>query len=264
MAPTIKKATEISPEKFYDRLAAEYDGMTGFEQRFPYEQPFFRMIRDRFQLKTALDAGCGTGFHSILLGRLGLKVTATDISEEMLTQTRRHAKENGIHIKTIKSKFPGLKKAAPHQFDSVFCLGNTCAHLLTEEELLHSLSSFYGVLNRHGVLILQLLNYNRILAQHERIQNIKEADGKTFIRFYDYENKLIRFNILTLEKNTGSISHSLKSVMLRPWKPQEIIRCLRHSGFDEVNLYGSIALDRYQSASSKDAVFVARRETSFI
>jgi len=80
--------------------------MTGFEQRFPHERPFFRMLIDRYKLENALDAGCGTGFHSILLAQLGLQVTATDISEELLMQTRKHAKEYGVHIKNNQLNFP--------------------------------------------------------------------------------------------------------------------------------------------------------------
>jgi len=106
MVPTINKKADNLPEKFYDELAVDYDGMTGFEQRFPHERPFFRMLIDRYKLENALDAGCGTGFHSILLAQLGLQVTATDISEELLMQTRKHAKEYGVHIKNNQLNFP--------------------------------------------------------------------------------------------------------------------------------------------------------------
>jgi 2-polyprenyl-3-methyl-5-hydroxy-6-metoxy-1,4-benzoquinol methylase len=258
---TITKRADNLPQKFYDDLAADYDGMTGFEQRFPHERPFFRILIERYNLKNALDAGCGTGFHSLLLVQLGLQVTATDISEEMLIQTRNHSKEYGFHIKTINSTFPKLRKALHKKFDSVFCLGNTFAHLLTEKEFLDSLKSFYEVMNPEGLLFLQILNYNRILAQHERIQSIKEANGKMFIRFYDYEDKLIRFNILTIEKSMDGIIHSLRSVKLRPWKAPQVVRLLRNVGFTDVKIFGSIAMEKYDAKTSKDVVLLARRKT---
>jgi 2-polyprenyl-3-methyl-5-hydroxy-6-metoxy-1,4-benzoquinol methylase len=261
MAQMTNHKADTLPDKFYDELAADYDGMTGFEQRFPHERPFFRMLIERYKLTNALDAGCGTGFHSLLLAQLGLQVTATDISEEMLIQTRKHAKEYGLHIKTINSTFPELKKAVHNNFDSVFCLGNTCVHLLTEKELLDSLKNFYDMLNSEGLLLLQILNYSRILPQHERIQSIKEANGKMFVRFYDYENKLIRFNILTIEKSKERILHSLRSVKLRPWKAPDIIRLLRNAGFTDVKIFGSIAMGNYEAKTSKDVVLLARRKT---
>ena len=235
--------------------------MTGFEQRFPHERPFFRMLIERYKLENALDAGCGTGFHSILLAQLGLQVTATDISEEMLMQTRKHAKEYGVHIKIINSTFPEVRKVIRTRFESVFCLGNTFAHLLTEKEFLSSLKSFYEVMRPEGILFLQILNYNRILAHHDRIQSIKEANGKMFVRFYDYEDKLIRFNILTVEKTKEGIVHSLRSVMVRPWIESDIVSLLRTVGFTDVKIFGSIAMEKYDAKTSKDVVLLARRKT---
>ena len=51
---------------FYDVLAADYNAMTNFERRLITEQPLYRALVDRYHIHTALDAGCGTGFHSIL------------------------------------------------------------------------------------------------------------------------------------------------------------------------------------------------------
>jgi glycine/sarcosine N-methyltransferase len=260
MALPINAKTDNTPKIFYDELAADYDGMTGLEQRFPQERPFFRILIERYNLKNALDAGCGTGFHSLLLAQLGLQVTATDISEEMLIQTRTHAKEFGVDIKTINSTFPGLQKVVHRKFDSVFCMGNTFAHLLTEKDLLDSLKSFYGLMNPEGILFLQILNYNRILTHHERIQSIKEANGKMFVRFYDYNKILIRFNILTIEKAKEGILHSLKSVNLRPWNAPEVVRLLRNAGLSDVKTFGSIAMEKYDAKTSKDVVLLARRK----
>ena len=51
MIPMIKTTADAPPGKFYDELAAAYDGMTGFEQRFPHEHPFLKMLVERYQLK---------------------------------------------------------------------------------------------------------------------------------------------------------------------------------------------------------------------
>ena len=54
--------------QFYDNLADDYDAMTGFEKRFVHERPFFNLLMQRYGITSALDAGAGTGFHSLLLG----------------------------------------------------------------------------------------------------------------------------------------------------------------------------------------------------
>jgi len=70
---TRKKPRSIA--KFYDLLAPDYDGMTGFADRFARETPAFQTLVRRYGIRQALDAGCGTGFHSILLSQLGVTVT---------------------------------------------------------------------------------------------------------------------------------------------------------------------------------------------
>ncbi len=258
MVPMIrKKKAENSAVHFYDALAIDYDEMTEFELRFARERSSIRALIERYNLKTALDAGCGTGFHSFLLSQLGLQVTAADISQEMLKRTRNHAQGLGFRIEIIHSTFPELKKVLHTKFDSVFCLGNTLAHLLTAKEFFESLRSFHKVLNPQGIIFIQILNYARILKTRERIQSIKEAGGNTFVRFYDYENETIRFNILTIKKREEGIMHSLNSVLLRPWTGSDVARLLRRAGFFDVKLFGSIAMADYDAHSSKDLVVFA-------
>ena len=45
-----------------------------------------------------LDVGCGPGFFSVLLARLGYEVTAVDYTENMLTEARKNATHYGVDI----------------------------------------------------------------------------------------------------------------------------------------------------------------------
>jgi glycine/sarcosine N-methyltransferase len=247
----------VDPIQFYDSLASEYDEMTGFSGRFAKEGPIFKKLVDRYELKTALDIGCGTGFHSIMLAQLGLRVTATDISEKMLQQTQKNADHADVRVNTIQTSFQDLNKSVKEKFDTVFCLGNTLPHILTARELLSLFRNLTKLLNPGGFIFLQLLNYDRILINRERIQSIKEVNGKTTIRFYDYEKKTIIFNILTLQKYDGAIKHALASVRLYPWCSSDIVRNLYNSGYKDVHLFGSIAQNAFNQDSSKDLIVFA-------
>src|SRR5512134_2992369 len=95
----IGAASVETVESFYDRLAADYDAMTTFEKRFVQEEPFFKLLAQRHRIASALDAGSGTGFHSIVLARLGVAVTAVDISSRMLDELSRHTRQLGLGIR---------------------------------------------------------------------------------------------------------------------------------------------------------------------
>ncbi len=141
---------EKSAAEFYDTLASDYDRMTGFEGRFIREGPSFKAIAEDHGIAAALDAGCGTGFHSLLLARLGVNVTAVDLSEVMLERLRRHAQRENLSIATVRASFQELQQHLTTPFDGVFCMGNALAHLLTADDLRLALRNFFGLLKPGG------------------------------------------------------------------------------------------------------------------
>jgi len=245
--------------QFYDQLAPDYDTMTGFEKRFVHERPFFNMLLEKYSIKTALDAGAGTGFHSLLLAELGVEMTAVDVSKKMLERVKAHAKLRHHKIDIVESSFQDLPDRVHHKFDAVFCMGNSLPHLSTRKDLEQSLRNFSTVLNPGGLLFLQILNYDRILAKKERVQSVKEMGEVTFVRFYEFHRDHVIFNILKLKKENGQPVQELESVRLRPILKEEMVHGLREAGFSEIHAHGSIMLDDFYEQSSKDLVVLARK-----
>ena len=71
----------------YTALAGSYDALTedvGYRRRADYLERLFR--KSSIPVRTVLDLACGTGTIACLLAQRGYQVTATDGSEEMLTQ----------------------------------------------------------------------------------------------------------------------------------------------------------------------------------
>jgi len=256
MAPTTKHAASDDVALFYDALAPHYDEMTGFQRRFVHEKPFFRLLVEKYNMTTALDAGCGTGFHALLLTQLGVQVTGIDISREMLQRAEQHARELGLTVEFLQANF---EQPLKRTFDAIMCLGNSLAHVRTREHLHATLNNFARMLPPGKILFLQNLNYDRILAQKERIQSVKVSQGTTFVRFYDYEQDTIVFNLLTIVAANGSVEQKLQSVPLRPWRKAELVELLQQTGYEEIQCYGGISLEEYHPHSSKDLVILARK-----
>jgi glycine/sarcosine N-methyltransferase len=214
---------------------------------------------ENHRISTALDAGCGTGFHSLLLAQLGVSVTALDISAEMLERLERHGREMDLDIRRVRSDFQGIQDAAPGPFDAVFCMGNTLPHLLSETDIRVALTNFAAILRPGGILFLQILNYDRILAKRERIQSAKESNGVTYVRFYDFDDTkgLVVFNILRLEKKDDKLTTALITVPLLPVKSARILGILEDCGYQTIRTFGSIAMDTFNPALSKDLVIIA-------
>jgi len=253
----------LSIEDFYDRLAPDYDAMTTFEKRFVQEEPFFRLLVQRYGIRSALDAGCGTGFHSILLARLGVRVTAVDISARMLEELSRHTAGLGLDIRTVQAEFGDLVSRVAGPVDAVFSMGNTLAHPGTKQELRAALEAFSGLLAPGGILFVQLLNYDRILQTRPDIQSVKETAQGTFTRSYEYAGDTIRF---TIHKRpapaAGGGEERAQTVELRPVTSTELTVLLAEVHFDEIHKFGSVAMEDFDPATSRDLVILARRASA--
>jgi glycine/sarcosine N-methyltransferase len=245
--------------KFYDSIADDYDRMISFEKRLDIEEPIFRNLIEKYSIKSALDAGAGTGFHSILLANSGVRITAVDISEKMLSKLEQNVKNHNLTINIVKSDF--LKLRLPDSsFNAVFCLGNSLVHLSSITHLKKVIANFATLLKPGGVMILQLLNYDRIMKQKKHVQSIKKTDNNFYIRYYEFHQKQIIFNLLTI--NSNDLSHSLHSVPIQPIRSSELRNVLKKSGFGKITLYGDLTLKPFSKITSHDLVVIASKVNS--
>jgi hypothetical protein len=138
-------------------------------------------------------------------------------------------------------------------------MGNTLPHLLSEADIRMALTNFSAILRPGGTLLLQILNYDRILATRERIQNAKESNGVTFVRFYDFDDGrgLVLFNILKIEKKEDRLTTGLITVPLLPVTSARIVSILEECGYRQIGTFGSIAMDPFNPSLSKDIVIIA-------
>jgi glycine/sarcosine N-methyltransferase len=244
---------------FYDRIAPAYDAMTSMAGRMEREQPLYARLVAEYGIRTAVDAGCGTGVHALLLARQGVRVTAVDCSAAMLARLMEHAAAEGRDVRTIQAGLEDLSTLLSGPFDAILSTGNTLPHLPDIPALDRCLSGFARLLRPGGIIFLQLLNYERILSRRERMQSVREEGGEIFVRFYDFLDPLLRFNILRLEKTGEGFRPELSSVTLRPFLESEIRRALAPAGFIDIRTFGDLSMNPFDPANSPDLFLLARR-----
>ena len=251
--------SQKSVAEFYDKLSVDYDAMTGSAKRLAREEGMFRGLVHRYGISSAVDAGCGTGVHACLLARLGVEVTGLDVSHEMLTSAAARAGRMGLKVTWVESTFGDMRTKIRGHVGAVFCLGNSLAHLLSGKEVLKALRSFRAVLETKGVLFLQILNYDAIMSRGLRVQSVKEEGDRLFIRFYDFERRRIRFNILKLRRRPDGFAHELDSVYVRPLGSTELRDSLATAGFHKITMFGNARLEKFHPVTSVDVFVVARK-----
>jgi glycine/sarcosine N-methyltransferase len=239
---------------FFDSISSFYDDMVGFDAALDRRAGFLQKFVSP-GMEYAADIGCGTGLDSISLSRLGLKVRAFDISSGMIEKAEQNAEKYGAKIKFYNAGFDGMPDIFNNSFDLVVSLGNTIANV-PSESLNTSISAIYTLLKPGGKAVVQILNYEKLKSNNDRIINITRNETTTFIRFYDFLDKNINFNILRFT-TANPKERIMDTVMLYPYSEQELIAYFQKAGFREVETYGSLGMDNYSPAESNDLVLKA-------
>lgn len=234
---------------FFGQLAADYDEMISFHESLDRKKKLFTNIVTP-KMNCAADCGCGTGVDSIALSQLGLKVTGFDPSDEMIKKAIINAKYYNEKIEFNKATINEIDDNFKNKFDLIVSFGNTFANI-KRSDLKDSVNKCYKLLNKNGTLIIHILNYYKILKENNRIVNITEGKGKYFVRFYDFKESEIDFNLLVF--NPANLSgYNLITTSVYPHSKDDFNLVLNDAGFNRVEYFSNLKFDRYSLHSSKD------------
>jgi glycine/sarcosine N-methyltransferase len=246
---------------FYEELAQSYDVMTDTPGRLQGAQEFIHRLLDGRRITRALDAACGTGLFSLPLAAMGVDVVASDASPAMIEQAlKRSGSRWNLNIKWVVSPMEQLRSAVTGTFDAILCMGNSLPHLLEHNQLMQTLEGFAALLAPGGIAVLALLNYDRVLRRHERIIGIHRAGGVEYVRFYDFVDDLLRFNVLEIVENAGRFEHRLHSTTLRPWRRQELVEALNNAGMKNVETFGGMRFVPLDDENHETIMLLARKD----
>lgn len=215
---------------FYDALSAHYD------QLFPLKGPQKIFLHDYLKqeaLTSVLDIGCGTGTYALEISQIGALVHGVDLSDEMVEISRRKAQANKSSATFSVANMLDLRGIKEH-FDGIVCLGNTLAHVSGENELKQVVEQF----RQKGThLLIQIVNYDRILAKHVKELPIIRTDNLIFYRFYTPRpDGIIEFSMKLEFPDTSQILSGVN--LLYPIKNDVLRKALSESGWNVVEQWG--------------------------
>jgi glycine/sarcosine N-methyltransferase len=246
----------LSNNGFFNKLALDYDQMVSFEKAVENKKRILKnFITSR--MKFAADLGCGSGVDSIALASSGLEVTAFDPAVEMLEVAKENAERERVNVRFHNHPIDSIPEDYDGQFDLAVSLGNTFANI-DRERLIKSLQRCKQILKPQGILLIQVLNYEKILNEKQRIINITEGADKYFIRFYEFIDNEIIFNILTFVKSNPS-DHKLISTLVNPYSQADFDTALKKAGFISFQFYLNLELEEFDKEQSKDITIKAFR-----
>lgn len=240
----------------FAEFAQRYDRMRTVNET---RRDFFRLLLDRYYIKSALDCACGTGDDLILLHTLGARASGSDISPAMLAVAREKLAAANIDLPLNEIDFRELHRHFDQYFDAVLCLTTALPQLPDEEEVIWALKSMRSVLNPAGVLILSQGLTDKQVRRRARFFTDINTPEFSRVMVIDYHEKLWEVHVLDLSHTENECDFKVDSFRYLLLLKDDYERVLKAAGFGTVEFFGSLALTPYDKQTSDHMIVVAHR-----
>jgi glycine/sarcosine N-methyltransferase len=243
---------------FYRSISAYYDRI------FPVDPTAISFLDSRAKPGSRiLDIACGTGGYSLALAERGHRLTGVDLDRAMIRAARSKAGDlDGAPDFRVMDML-SMTAALDPGFDLIFCIGNSLVHLKSDEQIGQLLADCRTLLPPKGVLVVQIINYDRILAGGlTSLPTLyDEAAALEFLRIYDLDPEG-RVVIFRTELRVGRGAEQLvirNQIPLRIVTSEQLRRLVRAAGFGGLELFGGFD-GKPLSPESLPLGLVARRD----
>jgi glycine/sarcosine N-methyltransferase len=250
----------------------DYDTFVNWDARLAREAPFFRSLFDDVGAKHVIDVGTGSARHALMFASWGIAVDAVDPDDSMLAQAEENiaraaeqTAEAGGAVRLERGGFGQLAALGFREADALVCTGNALPHVAGHAGLRSALADFSAVLRPGGVVVLHLLNHERLLRDKPRAipPVVRDTpDGtRVFLRVIDYPAgaEHIGLDFVTLTRDAQGEWEVASRRSLHTALPAQLLREeLAAAGFGDVEVYGGH--DRHALADADESVVVVARK----
>ena len=154
----------------YHALATSYDRLTN-DVDYRQTVAFYNRIMERegVRPRTAVDLACGTGSVALLLAQEGLRVTAVDMSEEMLSVAQMKAMEQENQPMFVCQPLQELR--LPKAVDLAVCALDSLDYITNPADCREAIRRIYKSLNPGGIFIFDV----------NTPEKLRAMDGQVFL-----------------------------------------------------------------------------------
>lgn len=230
---------------FYQMISKHYDYI------FPFNKATYEFISKAFgDRKNILDIACATGIYTSKLNDNGYHAIGIDLDEDMIKIAKTKDPKTEFYLQNM------LDLRDLEKYDGVFCIGNSIVHLENQSEIEKSIKLMFNSLKEDGILILQIINYDRIISQNIRGLSTIKNDLLEFERNYDYKDGYIYFSgILKIDHQ-----QFVNITKLFPLKHDELILALEKVGFTDIKCFDGFSDQAFDKDKSIQLVVKANKK----
>ena len=225
------KSAPVSVAEHYQSLLAErYSWMFGsFEQKAAEQEALFKRLSLHHDQKgPALDLGCGSGFQSVALARLGFDVTAVDFSERLLQELTQHS--GALPITAMQGDLRELGQFPDESSQVVVCMGDTLTHLPARADIPELFRAIKRILKPGGKVIISFRDVNAELEGLDRFIPVKSDPDRIMTCVLEFEPETVLVTDLFYERTQSGWSFHKSSYRKIRIAPSAVAEELRGAG----------------------------------
>ena len=232
---------------FYSDISMVYDDLFPIS---PAQQALFGSLMKDGGVRSVVDCGCGTGAQLHPFAAAGLTCLGFDPDPSLVAIARRKlAAFPKTRVET--GSFADLPRLVPFPSDLLMCLGNSLVHV-QQGAASRFLGDAAGVLSRVGAILLQILNYERLLREGVTdLPLIRASEGAVeFRRRYEWEGDrkvLFRTSLRLSREDEPRIVRN--EIPLYPIYPEELWEMMSIAGFGNIQFYGDFTRSEFSPGS---------------
>lgn len=192
-------------------------------------------------IRTMLDVSIGTGSMTLPVCELGVELSGSDLSRDMLDKCALKARDMGLDVELVQSDFCSVAGKFDRRFDLVASTGNSLPHVPNESVLI-ALSQMDALVRPGGWLFFDIRNWDRILDEHTRFYTynptLHDDMRVNLVQVWDYNpDGTITFNLLyTFERDNRIFRREILDCTYHPVRRQLLLDHLNHLGYTDVQL----------------------------
>jgi CBS domain-containing protein/SAM-dependent methyltransferase len=244
---------QVEKDRYAGFVSKYYDQMIDWQKRYDSEFPALFEIFENKNVKKILELGTWTGEYAIELAkRSNYSVLGADSTPVMVKisneKKAKLPKDVRSRVEFAVTDYINTRSLGKEKFDAVISMGNHLAYNpLSLNDLFKNLSK---VMSNKAVVIIHLLNFDKILKSKNRLLNFginKANEGghrreQLFIEFFDHKNEssLLQNTIIFDYDGINWIYKGITTIEMRNIKEKEIENVFRKVGFKKISFFGSV------------------------